>query len=161
MKWHEYLKLQLKNSRRPVIVGVGSELKSDDAVGKLVADLLTKQLADCEQVLVLYGSTAPENCTGQIKKFAPDHVFMVDAAHMNLEAGKIDIIDLEKIKNISFSTHMLPLSLMLNYLLEEVGCLISLIGIEPVSTEFGFEIDPKVQEAAKRLVDVFVKALIH
>ena len=153
MDIRNFLQETLKECKRWVVLGAGSELKADDAVGMLVANELKKALASYENILVVPGSTAPENFTGLIKSFAPDHIILVDAAYIKEDVGTIGVIDPDCIKGISFSTHMLPFNVMVNYLEQEVGCSISIIGIQPASTELAEPMCAEVEAAGLELVE--------
>jgi len=148
----------IRPGQRTAIMGVGSVLMSDDAAGTYLIELLASELCS-ENLLLIEGSTAPENFTGVIKEFAPDILFIIDAARMGLPAGAIRMIDKTEIGGMSFSTHMLPLSVMLRYLELETGCQVICIGIQPACTEQGFEMCPDVDAGAKRLAKIFVEAL--
>ena len=102
-------------------MGVGSVLRSDDGAGMYIIELLETDIQQ-EDVLFIAGSTAPENFTGVIKDFAPDRLFIIDAAYMGLPVGEAGVIETVDIAGMSFSTHMLPLSVMLDYLALETGC---------------------------------------
>jgi len=144
--------------QRTAIMGVGSVLRSDDAAGTYLIELLSSELSS-DNLLLIAGSTAPENFTGVIKEFAPDILFIIDAARMGLPAGAIRVIDKAEIGGMSFSTHMLPLSVMLRYLELETVCQVICIGIQPACTEQGFEMCPDVDAGIKRLVNMFVEAM--
>ncbi len=146
---------KLAASQRPAVLGVGSVLKGDDAAGMLLAEKLKGRAPTA--MLVMAGSTAPENFTGVIKEYSPDTLFIVDAAKMGQKAGQIQLIDTTDIAGATFSTHMLPLPLMLDYLKAETGCAVVCIGIEPKTTEFGVEVCAEVNEAVERLYDLFTK----
>ncbi|MCL1873904.1 MAG: hydrogenase maturation peptidase HycI [Clostridiales bacterium] len=149
----EHLDPLLTKARRVVILGAGSELRGDDAAGMLLVRQLEELLGDLPEVLLIAGSTAPENFSGQIKSFAPDLLLIADAAHLEEKPGTVGIIPPEQIKGISFSTHMLPFSLLLQYLQAEIGCPVLILGIQPKSTEFGTEISPVITEAVTGLAE--------
>ncbi len=153
-----FLNEKIEREQRTAILGVGSVLKSDDGAGMYFIEELSAVI-ERDDVLMIAGSTAPENFTGVIKKFAPDRLFIVDAACMGLPKGEIDVIDLADIGGLTFSTHMLPLPVMLNYLKLEIGCEVICIGIQPESTEQGFEMCKEVREGAKHLAAMFCEAL--
>ncbi len=149
----DVLRNKLAVSKHPAVLGVGSVLKADDAAGMILAEKLKKSAPD--GMLVTAGSTAPENFTGVIKAFSPDTLFIADAAEMGLAPGDIRIIDTDDIAGISFSTHMLPLSLMLSYLKAEIGCEVVCIGIQPQSTAFGEPVCAAVAAAVENLYRLF------
>lgn len=148
--WMLYLSDKLRCSKNIAIMGVGSVLRSDDGVGMFVVELLSKKVIH-DDILLLAGSTAPENFTGVIKEFNPDLLIVIDAAQMGLPVGEIKIIDPAEIEGMTFSTHMLPLNIMFQYLNLEISCEIVCIGIQPDNTDQGFEICQQVQDSAQVL----------
>ena len=91
------LRDRLKNAQRVAVLGIGSELRADDAAGLLIAKELKTYLKENKkrnQLKVFLGETAPENLTGQIKKFKPTHLIVIDAVDFNLEAGALRVVDI-------------------------------------------------------------------
>src|SRR5208283_643396 len=81
---------------RPVVVlGVGSELRSDDAAGVRVAAELARALLS--GVHALDGGSAPENCTAEIRQLDPSHLIIVDSAHMQEPPGTVRLIEYSEI----------------------------------------------------------------
>jgi len=137
-KWILQVRKRLKGAERIALIGVGSELRGDDAAGMLVAKALSKlKTAKPKKFRVFFGSNAPENITGQIKKFNPTHVVIIDAVQMDKSSGSISIFCTEDGSCASgFSTHKMPIRLMLEYLRASLGCQAFIIGIQPQMTEF-------------------------
>ncbi|HHT86589.1 MAG TPA: hydrogenase maturation peptidase HycI [Clostridiales bacterium] len=155
------LKEKIKQAERIAIMGIGSELRSDDAAGmRLINELNCLGLSNCDNVRLLYGSTAPENFTGEIKAFSPNLLILVDAASMGLQAGAIKIIESDEIMGVTFSTHMLPLPIVLNYLKQEASFETVLIGIQPKSTDFGIEISEEVTNSVSELAIFLYDSII-
>lgn len=152
--WQSVAAAKIKEAKKTAILGVGSELKTDDAAGMLLIEALAARNLP-EQVLLLPGSTAPENFTGVIRAFAPDLLILIDAAQMEAAAGAIAVIDAADLDGLSFSTHMLPLSVMLRYLQQQGLPDLLLLGIQPESTEFGFCLTPPVAVAVAGMTDFF------
>jgi len=155
----EYLRERIGSAAKIIIMGAGSVLRADDAAGMLLIEQLTPLVGNIEQVLLIGGSTAPENFTGVIKNFAADHLFFVDAAYLEEEIGAIGVIDPELIGGLSFSTHMLPFPIMIKYLEKEGGCESSFIGIQPRSTDMGDEMCAEVKSAVDELMEAFAKVI--
>jgi hydrogenase 3 maturation protease len=103
------------------------------------------------------GGHAPENATGQLRRFEPEIVLLVDAADMGEHPGTVRLIDLDEIEGMSASTHSLPLSMLANYLVLELGCTVNLLGIQPKSNEVGELISPEVAGAVREVVDTIVE----
>jgi len=144
-----------QEQKKITVLGVGSEFKSDDAAGLKVAEGLSR-FEDKNKLQVIFGGTAPENYTADIKRFAPTHLILVDAAEMGERPGTVKIIPKDKIDGISFSTHVLPLSVMLNYLSQSFNFQTVVIGIEPKNMEFGEGITKEVKEAVNKIVSTII-----
>jgi hydrogenase 3 maturation protease len=156
------LKSKLFSAQKVAVLGIGSELCGDDAAGPLVSRYLTKKNTSRKNVLkfqVFPGGTAPENLTGEIKKFHPTHVIMVDAADMGQKPGKVVLIDSGRVSGVSFSTHRLPTTLIAEYLCRSISCQVILLGIQPKSLRFGklpsTEVRRATQQLARLLLEVF------
>ena len=149
--WQNILGRRLRKASRIVVLGVGSELKGDDAAGMLLIKKLQMARLPAEKILLLAGSTAPENFTGLICSFNPELLVVVDAAHLGGKPGDISIIEESQLKDEGFSTHMLPFSVMLQYLRKHSIRETILLGIQPRSMEFGFEPCSEVTETVEEL----------
>ena len=143
--------------RRVVMLGIGSSIRSDDAVGPAVVDNLKGRKMD--GVLLLNTDTRPENFTGLIRQFDPTHVIMVDAAHLKEPAGTAKIIPKEKIGGEPVSTHHLPLTELVNFIEGTMNADVVLIGIQPLSISYGTEMTDILKEAAKRVSDLIFEAV--
>jgi Ni,Fe-hydrogenase maturation factor len=56
---------------------------------------------------------------------------------------------------------MLPLKIMLDYLAGEVGCNITIIGIQPESLVFAGDVTPKVSGSIDYITSVIEKVIIQ
>jgi len=129
-------------------MGIGNELRGDDAIGIYVARNFRKV-----GWKVIVAGQVPEDFTSEIKNLKPDILIMVDAALMNLPPGEIRIVPAEKIPKVAFSTHGMPLSFFMEYIKEYVKrCL--LIGIQPKSMEFGVGLSEEVKAAGDDLIQI-------
>ena len=162
----EELRTSLSGLKSLVVVGIGSVLRSDDACGVVFLDGLAERLAASPSPLpnltLINGSTAVESVTGAIIKAHPSHVLFVDAADLGLAPGSVQLIPDEKIVGITFSTHMLPLRIVIDYLhqsLPETRMLV--LGIQPESLEFCADIhlSSAVDGAVRQLVDALFFAV--
>jgi hydrogenase 3 maturation protease len=150
------LKSRLKDAERIAVLGVGSELRGDDIAGILVAQGFLKP---SKKLKAFIGNTAPENFTGEIKRFNPTHLIIVDSADMvKTKAGTIKLIDSKDISNFSFCTHRLPLKIMADYLIKCINCEIIFLGIQPKTLDFGVSCSGDVKKAVKRVSGAIKKA---
>ena len=146
------------------ILGIGSEFKADDAAGVVLAKNLLDRCSNKNskfqsRLMIIDGSTAPENYTGDIKKFAPTHLVLVDAAEMGTAPGTAKLIPSNKIGGVSFSTHVLPIAVMINYLNQSVKFETVIIGVEPKDLEFGKEMSTEVKNTVDMLSNDIVDVL--
>lgn len=151
----------LQTSRKVIFLGVGSPLRADDSIGLYIVTQLQQQLkSTAEREYFFYlGESAPENFSGEIRNQAPSHVIVFDAAEMELKPGTFSLIEQEKIGGISFSTHMLPLKILADYLRRTTGCQVIVVGIQPKFLEFAFPMTPEVQTAADQFINQFCKLM--
>jgi hydrogenase maturation protease HycI len=158
---YECLTERLNGAESLVILGVGSFLKSDDAAGVIITEKL-KETFNSKRLCtagIFTGESAPENYTGKIKKSNPDHLLILDAADMGKEPGAIGFIELDQIGETSFSTHMLPIKIMLDYIQKEINCGIIILGIQPESLLFAGEVTPKVSDSIDYVASVMERII--
>lgn len=156
------LKNKFKGAKRVVLLGIGSTLRGDDAAGMLVAEKIEQYRKKAKQgrrLKVLFGETAPENFTGEIKRFNPTHLVLVDSAEVKKKPGAVILLDPQTIRGISFSTHSLPLKIMTDYLLTDLKCEIIIIGIQPKTIHFGAPCSAQVKKSVKD-VSKIIKAIL-
>jgi hydrogenase 3 maturation protease len=158
MQWQESLRRALIKTPgdpppRVAIVGIGNRLGGDDAAGVALADRLSARAAGREDILVIDGGSAPENITGPVRRFRPDVTVLIDAAQMGGDPGAVGWVDWRRAGGISASTHTLPLTCFAQYLVDEVGCEVVLLGIQPAHRAFGEPLSPAVRQAVDRLAD--------
>jgi hydrogenase maturation protease len=168
---------KLQGTRRLAAIGIGADLREDDAVGNLLARDLVAEIEDCTQashdashdysvdeyvkhgnVLVLNASVAPEQYLTLVKDFAPDTVLIVDAASMGarVRPGDISFIGTSELDTSTFSTHTLSLRYFIEILKTlGVNARFLIVGIQPAALGYGEELSPAVAETK-----VFLKSLL-
>ena len=142
---------------RTAVVGIGHELRGDDAAGVMVARAL-QPLAH-SQLLVVDAGSAPENYTGTIRRFAPELVLLVDAAQLGETPGAIRWLAWQETTGLSASTHTMPPYMLARYLTAELAVHIALIGIQPAATALGAGLSPVVEQAVNVVLETLGGAL--
>jgi hydrogenase 3 maturation protease len=152
---HRVGSLPFPNPRpaRVAVLGVGNEMNGDDGAGVRVVRELSKRMAATPGVLLIDGGTAPENFTGPLRRFRPDLVVEIDAAHQDRPAGSLAWIDWRDADGLSASTHTLPPSVLATFLTSDLGCRVALIGVQPATLQMGEGLSPEVAAAVTRLAD--------
>jgi hydrogenase 3 maturation protease len=130
--------LPVPRPARVAVLGIGNELNGDDGAGVRVVRELAARLPATPGVLLIDGGVAPENFTGPLRRFQPDLVIEIDAAHLGETPGTTQVVDWREADGLSASTHTLPPSVLGHYLVSELGCEVRLIGIQPARTDLTF-----------------------
>jgi hydrogenase 3 maturation protease len=145
------LRSRLKGAGKIAILGIGSLLRADDAVGMIIAQELE---ASClgkkkkSRLKVFLGETAPENLTGEIKKFKPTHLIVIDAVDFRAKPGAFGVVDMSAEAGVSFYTHRVPINNFRDYLHKCIACETILIGMQPGSTEFCGKLSRGIRKSA-------------
>lgn len=184
--WRARLERELRGARRVFVLGVGNCDRGDDGAGSVLARRLRKKLEAAsgqgedlaaaaspagppraakgrrrDAVQVLDGGEVPESATGAIRRFKPTHVLVIDAAAGGHEPGTIFFIDKTRIFDGDLTTHRIPLSHLVRYLEETIGCRVILLGIEPGDTRRGGPMSPAVRKSAEILADALEEACLR
>jgi len=120
---------RIKNTSRLAIVGIGDELIPPDRLGMFAAREIEQQ--HLPGVKVFLAGTVPESSTGPLRRYQPEHVVFLDAADMGAQPGTIAVIEPEGIRADLISTHVLPLTVVMDYVERESGTGVTLLGIQP------------------------------
>ena len=137
---------------RIAMLGIGNELLGDDAAGVAVARALAPIFAGKDRFLIIEGGLAPENFSGNLRRFKPDLVLLIDAAQMNETPGTIRWLDWEETSGLSASTHTLPPYILSKYLTSELGCRVALLGIQPEKMDLEAPLSPCVSKAVESIL---------
>ncbi len=162
--------------KRVAVIGIGNELKGDDAAGILVARALNEIVQarqasrpapiqgtnSCEApaaVLVIDAGLAPENYTGPLRRFRPDLVVLIDAAELGKQPGQYAWVDWQEVDGFSASTHILPPSVFARYLVQELSCKVEFLGIQPATLDFDAKPSTPVLEAVSEIFEMLAARL--
>ncbi|MEN4007137.1 MAG: hydrogenase maturation peptidase HycI [Methanobacteriaceae archaeon] len=159
MVLEQQLKKFLKNHGKVVIMGIGNEIKGDDAIGPNTAWKLDELFKKNDEVLVLDGGTVPENYTNLIRKENPTHIILVDAVEMKNEPGYIRIVKKEEIADYNLSTHAMPVSFLIKFMETTIDADIILIGIQPEKIDLGEGISKEVEKSIGIVVNTLFELI--
>jgi len=153
--WKRQLRREMLGAEKIAVLGVGNELKGDDAAGLLAAKALKKQMKHKTRspVKVILGYETPENYTGEIRKFQPDLVLVLDAVLGGFKPGMVFPVDKEDIADNGVSTHKISLTVLMAYLEQALGCRVVVLGIQPQTLELGAEISASVKRSIENIAD--------
>lgn len=162
--WQEQLRntvrhLQVRSGQpRISVIGIGNELRGDDAAGIVFTHLL-KQKVTNPQLQVIVAGVSPENCLGSILDFRPNLILFIDAANMAAKPGTVCWLDWQDVACLNVTTHSLPLNFLARYLTSELGCQVALLGIQPSDTSLKESLTPDVQRIIEDSSQSFLESI--
>jgi hydrogenase 3 maturation protease len=136
------------------VCGIGNRIRGDDGVGPEVIRSLRDDIKD-QDVLLLDCESSPENFLGELQRFGPEKVILIDAVELGKPPGTIDLVDIGTIKKQAMSTHKLPLNLFIDYLQARMRFKLLFIGIQPKQVGLNLQMSEECSQAityAKELV---------
>ncbi len=160
----EILLNKLKNCKKLVIMGIGNELKGDDAIGIYIVKKLMrcfgeeKEIVNVKNLYLINAGTVPDFFTDVLKEINPTHILIIDCALMDKDVGEVKIIKEDEIINYSFSTHTLPLSIIIKYLRKFINAEVIILGIQPKIVDF-CPISEEVKLAGDKLSDMLIEII--
>ena len=140
------------------VCGIGNRMRGDDGVGPEVVRTLIPELGD-KDILLLDCDTNPENMLGELQRFSPDKVIVIDAVDMGQNPGQIGIVDMHSIKKQAMSTHKLPISMFIDYLQNRMRFKLVFIGVQPKSIGLDMEMSREVTEAIPMVRELVKESL--
>ena len=169
----------LKDCEKLAIMGIGNTMKGDDGFGIMLVKNLIDYYIDNDidindkyelnpnnevnkignKLLLLNCGVVPENFTDVLKKEKPSHILIVDAALMGKPVGTISIIDVDDISEVGFSTHSLPMSIIVKYIKHYINTEILIIGIEPKNIDFGEPLSNEIYKKNLEFTKIMTKLL--
>ena len=138
------LKELLARASRLLFVGVGNVLKRDDGVGVLIS----RQIIERPGILSLTVEVSIENYIGKINSLEPEEMVLIDCMDLGGPPGSFDLIALKDVEDITFNTHNVSLGRLGDFFRFPSYVL----GIQPRSIDFGDQLSPPVEEAARQII---------
>ena len=136
-------------------MGIGNEFNGDDAAGVIIA---TNLISAFEQkkilnIQVLDAGQFPENITGTLRSFSPKVIIFIDAVNMNAKPGFIAWIPFKMVSGMSASSHSLPISILADYLSQDLKCEVYLLGIQAEQNEPFQPLSSQVYSAVSEITE--------
>jgi hydrogenase 3 maturation protease len=151
ISWNGPLREFLNRSRKPAFVGIGQELRGDDAAGILLIRRLQMHppAARSSAPFFFEAGSLPEASAGPLRRFGPDRVVFLDAADMGEAPGGVRWIEPSMLEGAPPATHTFPMGGFSGYLETELGCRVAVLGIQPECIDF----DAPVSDCVRRAMD--------
>ncbi|MCX6661022.1 MAG: hydrogenase 3 maturation endopeptidase HyCI [Euryarchaeota archaeon] len=142
----------LKDATVVVIIGMGNELRADDAVGLYVVRLLKP--SSNTRLEVFEGHMTPEVYIGPACASHPSHVLIVDAAELGKKPGAWQILSADNIDQGLFTTHTIPAVEVAAEIKRRCNAYVVFLGIQPKSRDISLGLSRECQQAAEEIARV-------
>jgi hydrogenase maturation protease len=145
-----------------LVLGLGNLVHSDDGLGVHAIQSLMEHPRVPSDVVLMDGGTQGLSLLPHVSAF--QRLLVIDALDVGEKPGTLVRIEGEALRNLpgKASVHQLGFAdlLVALELLGESPEEIVLLGVQPLSTEWGTELTPPVAEALNRLPDLVVEQLL-
>ena len=145
-----------------IFVGIGNALRGDDGLGSKLVEKLrhlsSLRTVDPPPDFFNVGEVT-ENYMPKIVAQRPDTILLLDAVQLGAAPGTIRFVRNDEIGEYSFSTHGMSLRLAIQYLQNETGAQVFVLGVQPQSVEFVEAISETVENSLTKIIQLFEKAL--
>jgi hydrogenase 3 maturation protease len=172
--WKEPLSKTLRKSCKVALVGVGQELRGDDAAGVIIIRRLmdsppkttspsgtpaTNGNSPREELFLFEAGLLPEAAAGPLRRYQPEWVVFIDSAEMGEQPGTIRWLDPLQAEGFTGSTHTFPIGGLSKYLASELGCRVAILGIQPKNLEFDSPVSEEVERAMEEIVALIINEI--
>lgn len=147
----------LKDATRVVVIGMGNELRGDDAVGlEVVRILKTHQSL---RLTVYEGHMTPEAFIAPACSLKPSHLLIIDAAELKQQPGTWRLLSRDEIQTGLFTTHYLPATAVADELSHRCGTKVAFLGVQPKSREITFTRSTECKKAAQGIATLLQRLI--
>jgi hydrogenase 3 maturation protease len=141
-----------RNAERVAIIGMGNELRADDAVGLLVVRLLRPY--SHHRLHVFEGHMTPDVLVAPVCAAHPTHLLIVDAAMLHKKPGTWQVLLPNEVKEGLFTTHTIPVVDVAAEIQRRCGAKVAFLGIQPKSRDISLSLSKECLHAAEEIVDI-------
>jgi len=160
--WERELETFLRDAERVLVLGIGNEIRADDAVGTYAARMLCRAFTQIRlrvPCLAFPGGAAPENFIGPTLEFDPTHIVLVDAMDWGAPVGSVSSVDPASLGGVSLSSHSMPLGVLRDYLVRSGCAKLLVLGVQPSTIELGRDMSREVRSSGRRIVRAILRTL--
>jgi len=157
--WRESLRRAIADARNPIhLMGVGNELRADDAAGLEIASSLRRKLgtSPAPGVNICASTPTPERLLSKLAS-AGGRIVVFDAVEASARPGEVVFRSMADTKYGFFGTHNIPLKLVPG-IEEHLGDVL-LVGVQPACLDVGCGLSEAVRESVKEIVSVVAEGV--
>ncbi len=148
----EALRPRVRN-KRLTILGVGNELRGDDAVGPTLVEALQGKTA----AALVNAGDMPEDYWAVLEATRPEVVLIVDAVALGSAPRDVALIEIDQLGGAHLTTHNTSIAVLAQALRERIACDILVIGIQPQDLSLGMPMSRCVRATVDCLVHLFAQ----
>lgn len=141
---------------------VGNHLRGDDGIGPVIYYRLQGHFDN--HILIYNVEQSIENFLFVLSKEHVTHCLIIDAIQFGVNGvppgtvGFFSSSDLEN-KEVTFTTHHTPLKVYLDYMKNQTGVRMRILGVQPKILEFGSKMSSDVLDAIDEIINFLVPLL--
>jgi hydrogenase 3 maturation protease len=147
----------LNDAKFVVIIGMGNELRADDAVGLHIVRLLKPYTNN--RLQVFEGHMTPEAFIGPACAVHPTHLLIVDAAELQKKPGVWQVLSSDDVEEGLFTTHAIPATEVAAEIQRRCGSKVAFLGIQPKSRDISLSLSRECQQTAKKIADIIQRII--
>ncbi|OGB69936.1 MAG: hypothetical protein A2Y94_08775 [Caldithrix sp. RBG_13_44_9] len=151
----DYEQLKQIISSKPLIIGIGNELRGDDGAGIILVQRI--QTSGYKNTLIVGGT--PENYLQKIITMPSESRLWIDAINWGSSAGGFKIFQKEEINHFAISTHNFSLTVITKFLNEFRPIPDFFLGIQPQNLALGEYLSTPVDHIVNELAGIITKQL--
>lgn len=134
-----------------LIVTVGNELRSDDAVGPYIFEKCQMSNIKCP---IINAGNKPENIIEEAVAKKPKKIVIIDAADFGGKPGEARMISNEHIPETTLSTHAFPLKVIAKIIEDNANVQIDFLGIQPKDVGLGEGLSSEIKQTADEIIKI-------
>ena len=133
-------------ARRWLLLGIGNDMRGDDAFGPLLARRLI-----AAGLPAIDAGMAPENVTGPVRRIAPDVLILADASDFGAPPGTLRLLGPEELLEGGTSTHDPSLRMLIAFLTAERPLEVHVLVVQAATRDLGALPSKAVEDAIRVL----------
>lgn len=142
-------KILTQTGRKILFIGIGNVLKQDDGAGVYISNRIVER----DNIIKLTVEVSIENYIGKINSLNPDILVLIDCMSTGSHPGSAVLLPVESVIDITFNTHNISLKNLASFFTAEVF----ILGIQPVSIDFGENISYLVRIVSDEIINLINK----